>query len=89
MKSAEEWFMLHNSCEAPAKGSYVYNLMIEHIKAIQLDAMKEGARRAADEVKKNMEYDQHLGNESWQQISKENMENILTTAEQWTEKDLT
>lgn len=86
MKTAEEW-LTDVYCLVQNKGQ---SGLIDAvgIKQIQLDAIKEGAKRSALEVKKNMDYDARLGNRAWQQVSKENMENILIAAEKWTEKDL-
>lgn len=80
MKTAEEWMQLQEPKALQPATLLVVNRQI--IREIQLDAMKEGARRAAEEC--NTE--QHpLDCETCRMTVKEN---ILTTAEQWTKKDL-
>lgn len=69
MKTAKEWY----NTALPER---------ELIKQIQLDAMKEGMRRAANQL--DVAY--HLGSASASALSYR--DNILTAAEQLTEKDL-
>ena len=83
MKTAEEWHEQFDS------GLPQRAIDIDEIKQIQLDAMKEGARRAAELTKPPMrrecEYEQY---QQYDQISQQCAEAILTAAEQLTEKDL-
>lgn len=82
MKTAEEWLEQNwrhkiHSDEAA----------IELCKQIQLDAMKEGARRAAEMARNHL----HGTASGWVNLTKrgETVNNvILTAAEQWTGKDL-
>lgn len=69
MKTVEEWDVTHAGMSS-----------LEFIEAIQLDAMKEGMRRAA-----NMTSQHHMETLIQQQ---EMRQAILTTVEQLTEKDL-
>ena len=79
MKTAEEWHEQFDS------GLPQRAIDIDDIKQIQLDAMKEGARRAAEQVKA-----QHYSSESSTRHVTLNVAQraILTAAEQLTEKDL-
>lgn len=76
MKTAEEWTNNQplgcDDCEH-----------IAYVKQIQLDAMKEGMRRAAEVSKKELEGTVGSG---W--AGRQIAQAILTTAEQLTEKDL-
>ena len=77
MKTAEEWYVWLEELKLESE-------VIEAIKQIQLDAMKEGMRIAA---KITMDYDSR--NDTWGGgllTGKKNQ--ILTAAEQLTEKDL-
>lgn len=75
MKSAEEWVEYHNRAELPSKGSYVYNLLCEHVKDIQLDAFKAGMEYAASIIRTSPQYIS-LG---------QNVTAIMDTAQQLTE----
>ena len=86
MKSAEEWMQLQEPKALQPAALLVVNRQI--IRSIQLDAMKEGARRAANCAISDALMRHHdaegrcnCGNCSARRA-------ILTTAEQWTEKDL-
>lgn len=89
MKTAEEWAATY----PPYRNIYAhlrYHPMTEdEIKQIQLDAMKEGMRRAAEIVMPPMreehEYEQC---KEYDQMCKSIGQAILTAAEQLTEKDL-
>ena len=81
MKSAEEWTNLMAVCAV--KGAR-YSLTHSQIKQIQLDAMKEGARRAAASL------DVMVGEPvtTSERARKLCYNAILSTAEQWTLNDL-
>ena len=76
MKTAED---LTKDFVAGFMSAHTEDYVINSIKQIQLDAMKEGARRAAKEAAI------YMGNTVHESRS---AQYILTTAEQWTEKDL-
>jgi len=89
MKTAEQWWN-EQSIDSSGK-RFVPFLSRELIKQIQLDAMKEGMRRAAGivddtDVVDVSSYYAQLG-DAWE--TKNNArKSILTAAEQLTEKDL-
>ncbi len=80
MKTAEEWVKdLHGT-----SSSDIFLITKRHIKQIQLDAMKEGMKRAAEMISScpsACECSQSVG---W----KESEQSILTASEQLTQKDL-
>jgi cytochrome c553 len=80
MKTAEEWIQENNPLLLVGGGTY--NGILERYKQIQLDAMKEGMRRAAgmDRLARHT----NASHEDVKQIA----DNILTAAEQLTERDL-
>ena len=78
MKTAEEWIQENNPLLLV--GGETYNGIVERYKQIQLDALKEGMRRA---VKESTQY--HLGDTKQAKITQQA---ILTASEQLTEKDL-
>ena len=95
MKTAEKWLteklqgkhgepQLHTAQEWDTS-------MLHLFKQIQLDAMKEGARRAA-EICSTRGKDVYAGSNPIREGIKRGLSNgciaILTTTEQWTEKDL-
>lgn len=83
MKTAEEWHEQSDS-RLPQRA-----IDIDDIKQIQLDAMKEGMRRAAELTKPPMRRECEYGQyQQYDQISQQCAEAILTAAEQLTEKDL-
>lgn len=84
MKTAEEWQdVLYSSWHGQSE-----IITVDEIRQIQLDAMKEGARRAARINRANMD--------KWRLTKEKDIGwgaevsalDILTTAEQWTTKDL-
>lgn len=79
MKTAEEWHKENNT-----SGECFALLTRDNIRQIQLDAMKEGARRAAEMARNACAppatKDYLAGNTA--------ANAILSTAEQWTTKDL-
>lgn len=77
MKTAEEWIEQYR---------IGFVLRPSDIEQIQLDAMKEGARRAA-KIAHNQALDRAGINRSSTQVTSDEKA-ILTTAEQWTEADL-
>ena len=82
MKTAEEW-------ANEIRHGHNVGGIDETVKQIQLDAMKEGARRAAElkvEVSPIREKETHAGYGI--RTHQTRTEAILTTAEQWTEQDL-
>lgn len=85
MKTAEEWMKLQEPKALQPAALLVVNRQI--IREIQLDAMKEGARRAAEMARNHL----HGTASGWVNITKrgETVNNvILTAAEQWTVSDL-
>lgn len=92
MKTAEEWKKVYEQISSKLRASGLFGLALDKAheygferfcKQIQLDAMKEGMRRAAEiAYKKHQEaiLDCLCGSNA--------EENILTAAEQLTEKDL-
>lgn len=83
MKTAEEWIKTTGAtgiCSPIFNDTSIFD--VEEVKQIQLDALKEGARRAA----KRIETPPYGTNMQGNYISA--TEAILTAAEQWTEKDL-
>lgn len=62
--------------------------LVSYIESIQLDAMKEGARRAADCAISDALMKYHDEEDRCLCGSCAARRAILTTAEQWTEKDL-
>ena len=82
MKTAKEWDL---AFERLGSSKSAYFSRKDIIQQIQLDAMKEGARRAA--VKAGDHNALSPDGIVWH--TKQSVkESILTTAEQWTEKDL-
>jgi hypothetical protein len=84
MKTAEEWISEKEwSGNEDGDGNLLhYEWTADDIKQIQLDAMKEGARRAAK-----------IGKEAHDpctecSMGRESEDAILITANNWTEKDL-
>lgn len=91
MKTAEEWQQHWQSItqhwiaqECWDKEDYANNL-VSILKEVQLDAMKEGARRAAYEGCKHANVVAHNSAEANVILAYQSA--ILTTAESWTEKD--
>ncbi len=89
MKSAEEW--LKTMFDSPETTTHTFK---QHIEAIQLDAMKEGMRRAAAKLERAKE-DAYKGtlsmNEYGHGVKKgmsESVSMILSAAEQLTDKEL-
>lgn len=80
MITAEEW---HNSLYSSRHGQCEI-IIIEELKQIQLDAMKEGMRRAANVCCDQQKY--FISAASIQCL--QNHDDILTAAEQLTLKDL-
>ena len=87
MKTAEEWMQLISEDKItgnPQTDLSTDCVIVNHyeLQQIQLDAMKEGARRAAVIAKQIRDSDLDcMCNGLPERV-------ILTTAEQWTEKDL-
>lgn len=80
MISSEDWMKQFWKPETSG-----WHAMKKIVEQIQLDAMKEGARRAAEEANKV----KHSIHEAGCLTTMANIyDAILTTAEQWTEKDL-
>jgi hypothetical protein len=84
MKTAEEWISEKEwSGNEDGDGNLLhYEWTVDDVKQIQLDAMKEGARRAAETVMNTMATGSPYENRLVMQSA------ILTTANNWTEKDL-
>lgn len=75
MKSAEEWNRTRTGRGVTLETMQGERNREQWIREIQLDAMKEGARRAAEQL--------------WEDGNPMSAKKrILTTAEQWAEKDL-
>lgn len=99
MKSAEEWDKVLSDTVQMCLENTHYDASEEVcavIKQIQLDAMREGARRAANvipksELPKGMTegtMEAYYWNNGYVTAAVGKHHAILTTAEQWTEKDL-
>lgn len=100
MKSAEQWlaetstFSHDVCCLCPqCKGGFERFITVEQVKALQLGALKEGMRRAAD-LKPNMVQEKCYGEteSAWGQGynagTAEHCSRILSAAEAMTETDL-
>ena len=85
MKTAEELTAQYFGGSPAEVGEDQFNELCELFKQIQLDAMKEGARRAANKAEEQIQV-QNLQGTAAQVISVK--KSILTTAEQWTTQDL-
>jgi microcompartment protein CcmL/EutN len=77
VKTAEEWIDMMDKSD---NGYFTVNFA-NHIRQVQLDAMKEGVRRAAKVITPDGNYNRIKRQE-------EGVQAILTAAEQLTEKDL-
>lgn len=82
MKPAEEW-----KHEIPCDPDYYSQDTINIIKQIQLDAMKEGARRAMCR-RSNLKEGEGEYIQGYNYALSEYECEIFTAAEKWTEKDL-
>ena len=91
MKTAEEWATEIDHCQEVC-GVMQQHELAAHVKQIQLDAMREGMRRAAVIVLNRQQILTHLGEQELYRVTVHELgirkDSILTAAEQLTEKDL-
>jgi len=97
MKTAEEWCSSRAEWIAKIDGTKLewlkdtdwYRDRINLTKQIQLDAMKEGMRRAAEQARQTgLLYGDYDPSRDGRIVGNAAQEDILTAAEQLTEKDL-
>ena len=93
MKTAEEWEQIphdnhpHNWCSCECEYGMI-NTMIPWIKQIQLDAIKEGARRAAEFCEERRRFHEVAGTTYLAGESLDCRKGISFLLEQWTQEDL-